>query len=169
MSDGQLKVESRRKTPATALAWLPWRTETVTMHAAIVGLVLVAVTVGPARAQKWELPLVRPNGDTMYTDLTRIELVEPHIYRAWSRYVYPKPVDNATEALVQKEYDCKRRSRRVFSAVFYDANHAVTWESKKPGKWVPVTRGYGRKQWNAVCGKEDGALANLMSWLKSKL
>jgi hypothetical protein len=140
------------------------------LHPAIVGLLLVAVTAGPALAQKWELPLVSRNGDTMYTDLTRIERVEPHIYRAWSRYVYAKPADNGTEALVQKEYDCKQVRRRVVSAVFYDADHAVTWESKEPGAWVPATRNQGRKQWNAVCGEHDpGVLANLMSWLKSKV
>ena len=139
------------------------------MHAAVAVLVQVAVTAGPAWAQKWELPLVTRNGDTMYTDLTRIDRVGSDVYSAWSRYVYANPVDNGTEALVRKEYDCKQRSRRIVSAVFYDANHAVTWESNQPGTWVPVSRGYGRKQWNAVCGKEDGALANFMSWLRSKL
>ena len=140
------------------------------MHDAMVGLVLVVIAAAPARAQKWELPLVSRNGDTMYTDLSRIQLVEPHVYRAWSRYVFAKAVDNGVQALVQKEYDCKQRRRRIVSAVFYDADHAVTWESKKQGKWAPVTRKKGRKQWSAVCNRvEGGLLTSLMSWWKSKL
>jgi hypothetical protein len=140
------------------------------MHAGVVGLVLVVVVARPARAQNWELTLVNRKGDSMYTDLHRIERVAPHVYRAWSKYVFVKPVSHDTEALVQKEYDCEEGRRRVFSAVFYDADHVVTWESKKPGPWTPVTRQKGRRQWSQVCNRiEGGVLANLISWLKSKL
>ena len=138
---------------------------------AAVGIISAVIVPGQAQAQaqKWELPLVSRQGDTMYTDLTGIQRVAPHVYRAWSKYVYPKPVDKATMALVQKDYDCERGMRRVVSAVFYDANHAVTWKSKQPGRWIPVTLLKGRRQWAAVCNVDEGVLASLISWLKSKL
>lgn len=140
------------------------------MHAGVVGLLLLVVISGRAAAQKWELPLVNRQGDTMYTDLAGIEHVAPHVYRARSKYVYAKPVDNGAEALVQKEYDCEQRKRRVVSAVFYDARGTVTWESKKPGPWTPVTRRKGEKQWAGVCDRVEGGLwANFISRLKSRL
>jgi hypothetical protein len=139
------------------------------MHA-VAGVGLMVVLAAPAPAQQWELPLVSRGGDTMYTDLSRIERVAPHVYRAQSRYLYTKAVDNATEALVQKEYDCEQRRRRVFSAVFYDAKGAVTWEAKEPGPWTAVTRRKGEKQWEAVCVRAEGGVwANLISRLKSRL
>lgn len=144
-------------------------TESNIMHA-VAGVSLVVVLASPAPAQQWELPLVSRGGDTMYTDLAGIERVAPHVYRAQSRYVYAKAVDNATEALVQKEYDCEQRRRRVFSAVFYDAKRTVTWEAKEPGPWTTVTRRKGEKQWAAVCNRvEGGVWANLISRLKSRL
>jgi len=143
----------------------------IIMRAAAVGVIPLAIVAGPARSQahKWELPLVSRQGDTMYTDLAGIQRVAPHVYRAWSKYVYPKPVDNATVALVQKDYDCEQRMRRVVSAVFYDANNTVTWKSKEPGRWMTITFLKGRRQWAAVCRVEEGTLASFISWLKSKL
>jgi hypothetical protein len=140
------------------------------MHAGVVGLLLLVVISSPAAAQKWELPLANRQGDTMYTDLAGIEQVAPHVYRTRSKYVYAKPVDNGAEALVQKEYDCEQRKRRVVSAVFYDARRTVTWESKEPGPWTAVTRRKGEKQWAAVCGRVEGGLwGNFISRLKSGL
>ena len=140
------------------------------MRGSAVGFLLVVIVAGSARAQKWELPVVSRGGDTMYTDLAGIKRVAPHVYRAWSKYVYANPVDNEVEALVQKDYDCEQRTRRVVSAVFYDTRHIVTWESKELGRWTPVTRQKGQRQWSAVCTRaEGGVLANFMIWLKSRL
>jgi hypothetical protein len=138
------------------------------LHGAVLGLVLGGVVTRPVGAQQWELPVVNWSGDTMYTDLDQIERVAPHVYRAWSKYVYADPKENGAEALVQKEYDCEHRMRRVISAVFYDANHTVTWKSKKPGRWMPVTFLKGRRQWTAVCKQAEGrAPASFLTWLKS--
>jgi hypothetical protein len=131
-------------------------------------LALSVVLATPARAQHWELTLVS-QGDSVYTDLRRIERVAPRVYRAWSRYVYLKPHDaeTAAEALVQKEYDCGRGTRRVLSAVFYDADRTVTWESKEPGPSTPATRKKGRRQWSQVCDRvEGGRLAYLVAWIR---
>src|SRR5215210_4197452 len=138
------------------------------MNCGIAGLVWTAVIAmsvpaqGPAPAQ-WELTLVT-KGDSMYTDLSRIERIAPHVYRAWSKYVYVNRTPKSdTEALVQKEYDCKAASRRVVSAVFYDADRAVTWESKRPGPWTFVTRHKGRREWTQVCHRvERGVLSNFI-------
>ena len=139
------------------------------MRAGVVGLMLVVVVAQAAQAQNWELTAVI-KGDSMFTDLDRIERVAPHVYRAWSKYVYVNPATRDTEAMVQKEYDCEQGKRRVFSAVFYNADRKVTWESKKPGPWTPVTRQKGRRQWSQVCNRvEGGVMANLIGWLKSKL
>lgn len=141
------------------------------MHPRVVGLALTVIVATPAHAQNWQLTLIS-NGDSMYTDLGRIEQVAPHVYRAWSKYVYVKRVnaDSDTEALVQKEYDCEQGTRRVFSAVFYNADRAITWESQEPGPWTPVTRKKGQRQWSQVCsGVEGGVLFNLISWLKITL
>jgi hypothetical protein len=135
----------------------------------MIGRVLLVVVAGTVQPQKWELPLVS-HSDTMYTDLSRIERLAPHVYRAWSRYVYTRPMERGTEALVQKDYDCEQGRRRVVSAMFYDANHTVTWESKEPGRWIPVTRHKGRRQWEAVCAAaEGGLLTRFLSWLKRTL
>src|SRR5918992_2305213 len=114
------------------------------MHPRVVGLLLTIITATPAQAQHWQLTLIS-KGDSMYTDLDRVERIAPHVYRAWSKYVYVKRVNvnSDTEALVQKEYDCRQGTRRVFSAAFYNAAGAVTWESSKPGPWTPVTRQKG--------------------------
>ena len=139
------------------------------MPARLVGLVLTVIVATPVQAQHWELTLVT-KGDSMYTDLDRIETVAPHVYQAWSKYVYIKraaPEGGDAEAMVLKEYDCKRGARRVLSAVFYDTTHTVTWESKKSGPWTPVTRHKGRRQWLQVCNRvEGGVLGNLMNWVK---
>lgn len=141
------------------------------MHPRLVGLALMIVLATPAHAQNWQLTLIT-KGDSMYTDLDRIERVAPSVYRAWSKYVYVKRVDmnSDAEALVQKEYDCRQGTRRVLSAVFYNAAGAVTWESKKPGPWTPVTRHKGRRQWLQVCTHvEGGVLSDFISWLKITL
>jgi hypothetical protein len=141
------------------------------MDPRIVGLALTFILVTPAQAQKWQLTLTS-KGHSMYTDLDGVERVGPHVYRAWSKYVYVErvSVNSDAEALVQKEYDCQQGSRRVLSAVFYDVNGAVTWESKEPGPWTPVTRNKGQRQWSQVCsGVEEGVLFNLISWLKITL
>jgi hypothetical protein len=86
--------------------------------------------------------------------------------------VYVKRIDpnSDTEALVEKEYDCRQGTRRVASAVFYNADRAVTWESKQPGPWTPVTRHKGRRQWLQVCTYvEGGVLSDFISWLKITL
>jgi hypothetical protein len=124
-----------------------------------------------AQAQRWQLTTIT-KGDSMYTDLDRVEQVGPHVYRAWSKYVYLKRQNGNSDALalVQKEYDCRQGSRRVLSAVFYNADHAVTWASKQPGPWTPVTRQRGRRQWLQVCNRvEGGVLSNFTRWLTSKL
>ena len=141
------------------------------MHALIVGLVLTGMVATSAQAQRWQLTTIT-KGDSMYTDLDRVEQVGPHVYRAWSKYVYLKRQNGKSDALalVQKEYDCRQGSRRVLSAVFYNADHAVTWESKQPGPWTPVTRHRGRRQWLQVCNRvEGGVLTNFRRWLTSKL
>lgn len=141
------------------------------MHPRVVGLLLALVVATPVQAQQWQLTLVS-RGDSMYTDLHRIEPIGPHVYRAWSKYVYVKRADpkSDTEALVQKEYDCRQGTRRVLSAVFYSADRAVTWESKQPGPWTPVTRHKGRRQWLQVCTHvEGGVLSDWISWLKITL
>ena len=53
------------------------------MHRCIVGLALTVIVTSSAHAQNWQLTLIS-KGDSMYTDLDRIEQVGPHIYRAWS-------------------------------------------------------------------------------------
>jgi hypothetical protein len=133
-----------------------------------VGITLVIMIATPAQAQHWQLTL-DSRGDSMYTDLDRIERVAPHVYRAWSKYVYVKRAD-ATQALVQKEYDCQQGTRRVLSAAFYNADGAVTWQSKAPGPWTPVTLLKGRRQWQQVCTRVDGlALSDVIRWLKITL
>ena len=79
------------------------------MHARIAGLVLTVAVATSAEAQHWDLTLVS-KGDSMFTDLDRIERVAPHVYRAWSKYVYVKrpSAKSDAKALVQKEYDCRR-------------------------------------------------------------
>jgi hypothetical protein len=124
-----------------------------------------------AQAQRWQLTTIT-KGDSMYTDLDRVEQVGPHVYRAWSKYVYLKRQNGNSDAqaLVQKEYDCRQGNRRVLFAVFYNADHAVTWESKQPGPWTPVTRQRGGRQWLQVCNRvEGGVLSNFTRWLTSKL
>lgn len=141
------------------------------MHRSLVGLALTVIITAPAPAQNWRLTLV-DKGDSMYTDLDRIVRVGPHVYRAWSKYVYVnrENVNGDAEALVQKEYDCQQATRRVFSATFYNAAHAVTWESNDPGPWTPVTRKKGQRQWSQVCSRvEGGMLSNLVNWLKITL
>jgi hypothetical protein len=141
------------------------------MHPRVVGLALTIIVASPAQAQHWQ-PTLDSTGDTMYTDLDRIERIAPHVYRAWSKYVYVERVgvNGDTEALVQKEYDCRKGTRRVVSAAFYNADGAVTWESKKPGPWTPVTRHKGRRQWLQVCTHvEGGVLSDFISWLKITL
>jgi len=141
------------------------------MHRCALGVSLLLILTSSAHAQHWQLTLIS-KGDSMYTDLDRIEQVAPHVYRAWSKYVYldrAKPNSDA-EALVQKEYDCRLGTRRVYSAVFYDAAHAATWESNKPGPWTPVTRKKGQRQWSQVCSRvEGGVLFDIVSWLKITL
>jgi hypothetical protein len=141
------------------------------MHALVVGLVLTVMVATSAHAQRWQLTTTT-KGDSMYTDLDRVEQVSPHVYRAWSKYVYLRRQsgNSDAQALVQKEYDCRQGSRRVLSAVFYNADQAVTWESKQPGPWTPVTRQRGRRQWLQVCNRvEGGVLSNFTRWLTSKL
>jgi hypothetical protein len=140
------------------------------MHPRAVGLALTLIVATPAEAQNWQLTL-SSKGDSMFTDLDRIDRISPHVYRVWSRYVFaPGAGTSDTEALVEKEYDCQQRSRRVFSAVFYNADRAVTWESKNPGPWIPVTRHRGRGQWLQVCTRVEGrVLSNFISWLKITL
>jgi hypothetical protein len=136
-----------------------------------VGITLVIMIATPAQAQQWQLTLIS-KGDSMYTDLGRIERVAPHVYRAWSKYVYVKRADvrSDAKALVQKEYDCQQGTRRVVSAVFYNADGAVTWQSKEPGPWTPVTLLKGRRQWQQVCTRVDGlALSDVIRWLKITL
>jgi hypothetical protein len=141
------------------------------MHALVVGLVLTVMVATSAHAQRWQLTTTT-KGDSMYTDLDRVEQVSPHVYRAWSKYVYLKRQNGNSDAqaLVQKEYDCRQGNRRVLFAVFYNADHAVTWESKQPGPWTPVTRQRGGRQWLQVCNRvEGGVLSNFTRWLTSKL
>jgi hypothetical protein len=141
------------------------------MCARLVGLVLTLALAPPAQPQHWQLTL-DSSGDSMYTDLHRIERIAPHVYRAWSKYVYVQRADlhSDTEALVQKEYDCRQGTRRVVWAAFYDADGTVTWESKEPGPWTRVTRRKGGGQWLQVCTHvEGGALSNFLSWLKITL
>jgi hypothetical protein len=141
------------------------------MHALVVGLVLTVSVATSAQAQRWQLTTIT-KGDSMYTDLDRVEQVGPHVYRAWSKYVYLKRQNGNSDAqaLVQKEYDCRQGNRRVLFAVFYNADHAVTWESKQPGPWTPVTRQRGGRQWLQVCNRvEGGVLSNFTRWLTSKL
>jgi hypothetical protein len=141
------------------------------MHALVVALVLTVIVATSAQAQRWQLTTIT-KGDSMYTDLDRVEQVGPHVYRAWSKYVYLKRQNGNSDAqaLVQKEYDCRQGNRRVLFAVFYNADHAVTWESKQPGPWTPVTRQRGGRQWLQVCNRvEGGVLSNFTRWLTSKL
>ena len=141
------------------------------MHFRVVGLALALIVATPAHAQNWQLTLIS-KGDSMYTDLDRIERVAPHVYRAWSKYVYLKRADinSDTEALVQKEYDCREGTRRVLSAVFSRGGNGVTWESKEPGPWTPVTRHRGGRQWLQVCTHvEPGVLSHVTNWLKITL
>ena len=141
------------------------------MHPLVVWLALTIITTTSAHAQNWQLTLIS-KGDSMYTDLDRVEQVGPHVYRAWSKYVYVKRdhANSDAQALVQKEYDCQRGSRRVFSAIFYNAAQTVTWESKDPGPWTPVTRKKGQRQWSQVCSHlEGGVIFGLISWLKITL
>jgi hypothetical protein len=141
------------------------------MDPRVVGLALTLILATPAQAQNWQLTLVS-KGDSMYTDLEGIERVAPHVYRAWSRYTYVKRANVKTdaEALVQKEYDCRQGTRRVLSAVFYDADRTVTWETNQAGSWTPVTRQKGRRQWTQVCNQvEGGVLWNVISWVKINL
>ena len=141
------------------------------MHPRIVGLALTLIVATPAQAQHWQLTLTA-KGHSMYTDLDRIERIAPNVYRAWSKYVYVNRADvnSDTEALVQKEYDCRQGARRVFSAAFYNAAGAVTWKSNDPGPWTPVTRHKGRRQWLQVCTQvEGGVLSHFISWLKITL
>ena len=137
----------------------------------LVGLAFTLLAATPAQAQHWQLTVIS-KGDSMFTDLDRIEQLAPHVYRAWSKYVYVKRIDanSDTEALVQKEYDCRQGTRRVLSAVFYNSRREVTWESSEPGPWTPVTRKKGRGQWLQVCTHvEGGVLYGLISWLKISL
>jgi hypothetical protein len=137
------------------------------MPARLAGLVLTVIVGTPVQAQHWALTTVSKDHN-MYTDLERIDSVAPHVYQAWSKYVYRAPAEGGdAEGVVLKEYDCKRGTRRVLSAVFYDTAQAVTWESKKPGPSTPVTRHKGRRQWLQVCNRvEGGVLGNLMNWVK---
>jgi hypothetical protein len=137
----------------------------------LVGIALVLMIATPLQAQQWQLTLIS-KGDSMYTDLSRIERVAPHVYRAWSRYVYVNRADVHSDAtaLVQKEYDCGRGTRRVFSAAFYNADSALTWQSKEPGPWTPVTLLKGRRQWQQVCTRVEGMmLSDVIRWLKITL
>jgi hypothetical protein len=141
------------------------------MHPLVGGLALTIVITTSAHAQNWQLTLIS-KGDSMYTDLERIEEVGPHVYRAWSKYVYVRRenANSDAEALVQKEYDCRQGTRRVFSAIFYNPDYAVTWESSDPGPWTPVTRKKGLRQWSQVCSHlEGGVFFTLVSWLKITL
>lgn len=155
------------------------------MYASVLSLMLSLLPAGQEQPRHWELPIVSRNGDTMYTDLAGIERVAPHVYRAWSRYAYPAGSGGEVEALVQKEYDCLQRRRRILSAAFYDSGHRETWRSQAPGAWIPVT-GKGVRQWAAVCHRVEGSVdrasrlaellrrlaalpARAVSWLKRSL
>jgi hypothetical protein len=131
-------------------------------------VVLIRLGAQPVRAQVWALPLVNPQGDTMYTQLDAITQVAPNVYRAWSKYVYATPQNGDAGALVQKDYDCDDGMRRVVFAVFYDINRRKTSRSDHPGQWIPVTRTKGHEQWAAVCARARwGVLADLVLTLQN--
>jgi hypothetical protein len=137
------------------------------MRVALVLVGLGLVGAGPAQAQRWQLPLVNSQGDTMYTQVADIVEVAPNVYRAWSKYVYAKPSQGDVGALVKKDYDCENGTRRVVFAVYYGADRLTTSRSDRPGRWIPVTREKGYDQWAAVCARARwGELAGLVLWIE---